>query len=174
MRLPIRSGSFRAVFKVFGKRRGCHGDLPLGTPKHFGNQTGADDPTYESGRARPDYRSARERAGRPSATTPPAFSPARPGPRFYPLLNPSPVPIFWALSGTPQFVWLEPSWAMVGRTERLTNYQNAAEALLDALFALGARIHTEDPGEYARIKKLVEKCQSDLDQARREFERGTD
>jgi hypothetical protein len=56
-------------------------------------------------------------------------------------------------------------------SELLDRYQNAAEALLDALFAFGARIHTEDRGEYARLRKLVEKCQDDLDEARREFQR---
>jgi hypothetical protein len=56
--------------------------------------------------------------------------------------------------------------------ERLDKYQNAAEALLDALFALGARMHTENRGEYARLRRLVEKCQDDLEQARLEFARG--
>jgi hypothetical protein len=57
-------------------------------------------------------------------------------------------------------------------SELVDRYQNAAEALLDALFAFGARIHTDDQGEYARLRKLVEKCQDDLDEARREFQRG--
>jgi len=38
------------------------------------------------------------------------------------------------------------------------------------LFAFGARIHTEDPQEYTRLRKLVEKCKDDLIQA--QFERG--
>lgn len=58
--------------------------------------------------------------------------------------------------------------------EKLTNYQSAAEALHDALIALGSRMHTETSGEYARLKRLVEKYQSDLDQARYEFERDTE
>jgi hypothetical protein len=59
-------------------------------------------------------------------------------------------------------------------TKPLEKYRKAAEALHDALITLGARSHSEDRGEYDRLKKLVEKCQDDLDQARREFERGTD
>jgi hypothetical protein len=65
--------------------------------------------------------------------------------------------------------WIVP---LATPSELLDKYQNAAEALLDALFALGARIHTEDPKEYARLRKLVEKCRDDLEQARLEFERG--
>ncbi len=53
----------------------------------------------------------------------------------------------------------------------LDKYQNAAEARLDALFAFGARIHTDDPKEYARLRKLVGRCKDDLLQAQREFER---
>ena len=65
---------------------------------------------------------------------------------------------------------------MAGKLEKLTNYQSAAEALHDALIALGSRMHThtETSGEYARLKRLVEKYQSDLDQARYEFERDTE
>jgi len=59
-------------------------------------------------------------------------------------------------------------------TELLEKYRKAAEALHDALITFGARIHSEDRGEHERLKKLVEKCQDDLDEARREFERGTD
>jgi hypothetical protein len=54
----------------------------------------------------------------------------------------------------------------------LKRYQDTAEALLDALLAFSSRIHTDDHWEYARLKKLVEKRQSDLDHARREFDRG--
>jgi hypothetical protein len=36
----------------------------------------------------------------------------------------------------------------------------------------GSRIHTEDRKEYARLRKLVEKCRDDLEQAWLEFERG--
>jgi len=56
--------------------------------------------------------------------------------------------------------------------ELLDRYQNAAEALLDALFAFGARIQTDDPKEYARLRKLVEERKDDLLEAQREFERG--
>jgi hypothetical protein len=57
-------------------------------------------------------------------------------------------------------------------SELLERYQNAAEALLDALITLSSRIHTEDRKEYARLRKLVEKCREDLEQARLEFEHG--
>ena len=57
-------------------------------------------------------------------------------------------------------------------TELLERYRNTAEALLDALLAFGARIHTEDRGEYARLRRLVERCKDDLAQAQLEFERG--
>jgi hypothetical protein len=57
------------------------------------------------------------------------------------------------------------------RTELLEKYRKAAEALHDALLAFGTRMHTEDHGESARLKKLVERCEEDLDQARREFKR---
>jgi len=60
---------------------------------------------------------------------------------------------------------------MPASREALEGYQNAAEALLDVLITFGSRIHTEDRGEYERLRKLVEKCQDDLDQARIEFER---
>jgi hypothetical protein len=59
-------------------------------------------------------------------------------------------------------------------SELLDRYQKAAEALLDALITLGSRIHTEDRKEYARLRKLVDKCQGDLDQARRDFEPDTE
>jgi Arc/MetJ-type ribon-helix-helix transcriptional regulator len=61
--------------------------------------------------------------------------------------------------------------AVAGRIKLLERYQNAAEALHDALLALGSRIHAEDHGEYARLRNLVAKCQYDLDLARLEFER---
>jgi hypothetical protein len=57
-------------------------------------------------------------------------------------------------------------------TELLGRYRKAAEALHDALLAFGTRFHTEDHGEYARLLKLVETCQDELDEGRREFERG--
>ena len=57
------------------------------------------------------------------------------------------------------------------KTELLERYRKAAEALHDALLTFGTRMHTEDRGEYARLKKLVESCQEDLEQARRDFER---
>ena len=44
--------------------------------------------------------------------------------------------------------------------------------MLDALLALGSRFHTGDQKEYARLRKLVEKCKDDLAQAQQEFERG--
>jgi hypothetical protein len=59
-----------------------------------------------------------------------------------------------------------------GRASRtLKRYQDTAEALLDALLAFSSRIRTDDHWEFARLKKLVEKRQSDLDHARHEFER---
>jgi hypothetical protein len=58
------------------------------------------------------------------------------------------------------------------KTELLERYRKAAEGLHDALLTFGTRMHTEDRGEYARLRKLVEGCQEDLDQARRDFERG--
>ena len=61
---------------------------------------------------------------------------------------------------------------MAAPAELLDRYQNAAEALLDALFAFGARIQTDDPKEYARLRKLVEERKDDLLEAQREFERG--
>jgi hypothetical protein len=57
-------------------------------------------------------------------------------------------------------------------TELLERYRKAAEALHDALLAFSTRIHTEDPKEYARLRKLVAKCQDDLGQAQQEFEHG--
>ena len=59
---------------------------------------------------------------------------------------------------------------MAAPTELLEIYRSAAEALHDALLALGSRFHTNDNGEYQRLRKLVEKCQDDLDHARRGFE----
>ena len=52
----------------------------------------------------------------------------------------------------------------------MDKYQKAAEALLDALITFCPRIHTEDRNEYARLRGLVERCQADLDEARRGFE----
>jgi hypothetical protein len=57
------------------------------------------------------------------------------------------------------------------RTELLEKYRESAEALHDALLAFGTRMHTEGRGEYARLRKLVENCEDDLDQARQEFKR---
>ena len=60
---------------------------------------------------------------------------------------------------------------MATPTELLERYRKAAEALHDALLTFGTRMHTTDHGEYERLKKLVEKCQADLDEARWEFQR---
>ena len=60
---------------------------------------------------------------------------------------------------------------MEGTARLLTDYQNAAEALHDALLAFGSRIHTKDHMEYERLRNLVERCHAELDLARLEFER---
>ena len=57
-------------------------------------------------------------------------------------------------------------------TELLERYRETAEALHDALLFLGTPINAKTFGEYERRRRLMEKCQEDLDQARREFERG--
>ena len=54
----------------------------------------------------------------------------------------------------------------------LDRYQNAAEALLRSIFALSAEMHTDNRGQYERLRKIVDKCQEDLDQIRMEFEQG--
>ena len=61
---------------------------------------------------------------------------------------------------------------MARRSELAENYRIAVEALHDALLAFGSRINMGDHKEYERLKKLVEKCQDNVDRARREFERG--
>ena len=61
---------------------------------------------------------------------------------------------------------------MATPSELLNTYQNAAEALLDALITFSSRVHTEDRKEYARLRKLVKERRDDLEQARLEFERG--
>ena len=82
-------------------------------------------------------------------------------------------PSLWVHSELPRFLLLKSSWRW--RERRKTHkLPERSRALHDALVTFGSGIHTEDRGEYERLKKLVEKRQDDLDQARREFERGID
>jgi len=53
----------------------------------------------------------------------------------------------------------------------LEQYRQATEALLDALTVFQSRNHTRVGAEHERLQQLVEKCESELDRVRREYQR---
>jgi len=59
------------------------------------------------------------------------------------------------------------------KVKLLSEYLIAAEAHLDSLTVLSARIHAVDKAEYVRLEGLTEKCQTESERARMALTRHT-